>query len=52
MPPSMVERVTVGRQECGRELAADNPELRLELTDDDELVVYCEACWEPEFEED
>jgi hypothetical protein len=38
-------------QECGRELAADSPDLRLELTDDDEPVVYCVVCWEREFGE-
>jgi hypothetical protein len=35
--------------ECRRELASDSPELRLELTYDDEPIVYCEACWEREF---
>jgi hypothetical protein len=39
----------VSCQECGRELAADSHDLRLELTDDDEPIVYCIKCWEPEF---
>jgi hypothetical protein len=30
-------------------VAADSPELRLELTCDDEPVVYCAECWEREF---
>jgi len=38
----MVEPVTVPCQECGRELTADSPALRLELTIDDEPLVYCE----------
>jgi hypothetical protein len=33
------------------ELAADSPELRLELTCDDEPIVYCAECWQREFEE-
>jgi hypothetical protein len=45
----MVEPVTVPCQECGLELAADSPDLRLELTDDDEPLVYCLECWEREF---
>ena len=36
-------------QECERELAGDSPDLRLELTYDDEPTVYCEACWQREF---
>jgi hypothetical protein len=44
----MLEPVTVPCQECGVELAADSPELRLELTDDDEPVLYCLGCWERE----
>jgi hypothetical protein len=31
--------------------AADSSELRLELTSDDEWVVYCETCWEREFDD-
>jgi hypothetical protein len=46
-----VEPVTVLCQECGLELAADNPDLCVELTDDDQLVVYCEDCWLREFGE-
>jgi hypothetical protein len=30
---------------------ADSPELRLELTDDDESIVYCVECWNREFAE-
>jgi hypothetical protein len=41
--------MTVSCQECGRELAGDSPELPLELTDDDEPIIYCEKCWEREF---
>jgi len=33
------------------ELTAESPELWVEITDDDELVVYCETCWEREFGE-
>jgi hypothetical protein len=33
------------------ELAADSPTLRLEITCDDELLAYCEPCWEREFGE-
>jgi hypothetical protein len=33
------------------ELAGDSPELRLELTCDDEPVVYCAECWTREFGE-
>jgi hypothetical protein len=36
----------VACQECGVELAADSPDLRLELTCDDELITYCAKCWE------
>ena len=43
--------VAIPCQECSIDLAADSPELRLELTCDDEPVVYCEACWEREFGE-
>jgi hypothetical protein len=45
------EPVTVKCQECDAELAADSPELRLELTCDVEPLVYCEACWERKFGE-
>ena len=44
----MVNRVTVACQECRVELAPDSPELRLELTCNDEPIVYCSACWEHE----
>ena len=43
------QRVTVSCLECQVELAADSSALRLELTCDDELLVYCELCWEREF---
>ena len=45
----MLEAVTVTCQECGVELAGDSPELRLELTYDDEPIVYCAECWQREF---
>jgi hypothetical protein len=48
----VVEPVTVPCQECGVELAGDSPELRIELTYDDEWVVYCVECFEREFESD
>jgi hypothetical protein len=35
--------------ECQRELAADSPELRIELTENDEPLYYCLKCWEREF---
>ena len=41
----------VSCQECGLKLAGNRPELRLELTCDDEPIVYCTACWEREFGE-
>ena len=41
--------LTAPCQECGVELVADSPELRLELTDDDEPIFYCAECWEREF---
>lgn len=44
----MHEPLTVPCQECSVDLAADSP-LRLELTCDDEAIVYCPACWEREF---
>ena len=51
---SVVDVVVVECEECSRELAGDSRELRLELTDEDELdgdelVVYCVDCWEREF---
>jgi hypothetical protein len=33
--------VTVTCEECGVELAADSPDLRLELTCDGVLLMYC-----------
>jgi len=47
--PSMLEPVTVPCQECGVDLAGDSADLRLELTVEDEPVVYCAECWEREF---
>ena len=47
----MVESVTVPCQECGVELAGDSPDLRLELTCDDEPIVYCVEGFEREFGE-
>ena len=46
-----LDPVTVPCLERGVELAADSPELRLELTCDDEPIVYCDACWQREFGE-
>jgi hypothetical protein len=37
--------------ECATELAADSPDLRLELTMDNEPVVYCGECWQRAFGE-
>jgi hypothetical protein len=48
----MIERVAVPCQECDVDLAADSPELRLELTVDDEPIVYCLGCWQREFGRD
>jgi hypothetical protein len=45
------ERVSVLCTECKRDLDADSPELRIELTIDDEPVFYCVDCWEREFGE-
>jgi hypothetical protein len=47
----VAEQVIVPCLECGVELVADSPDLRLELTCDDEPLVYCEACWQREFGE-
>jgi hypothetical protein len=47
----MVEPVTVLCQECGVQLAADSPALRLMLTCNDEPIVYCAECGEREFGE-
>ena len=44
-----VDPVTVPCQECDRELAADSPDLRLELSCDDEPLVYCAESWTREF---
>jgi hypothetical protein len=46
-----LDPVTVPCLECGIELAADSPELRLELTCDDEPIVYCKACWQRALEQ-
>ena len=46
-PRSMIDPVTKPRR-----ARAGSPELRLELTCDDEPIVYCEACWEREFGDD
>jgi hypothetical protein len=45
----MLEHVSVPYQECNVDLTVDSPELRIELTYDDEWVVYCETCWQREF---
>jgi hypothetical protein len=47
-----IDPVTVRCQECEVELAGNSLALRLELTCDDELLAYCEACWESEFGDD
>jgi hypothetical protein len=47
----VLEPVIVPCQECGRELGPSSPDLRVELTNDDQLVVYCEECWKREFGE-
>jgi hypothetical protein len=47
----MLEPVMVPCQECRHELCSESPDLRVELTDDDQLVVYCDECWEREFGE-
>jgi hypothetical protein len=44
-----LDRATLPYQECSVDLAGDSPELRLELTCDDEPIVYCEECWRREF---
>ena len=43
--------MTVSCQECGAEMPADSPSVRLEITCDDELITYCSECWEREFGE-
>jgi hypothetical protein len=40
----MVERPATLCEECGLELAAGSPDLRLELTDDDQPIAYCLEC--------
>jgi len=47
----MVETVEVPCEECGVKWPADSPSLRLLLTCDDELLTYCEECWQREFGE-
>jgi hypothetical protein len=47
--PTVSEPATVACVQCRRELAADSPELRIELTDDDEPLYYCAECWQQEF---
>jgi len=46
---AVLRPITAACEECRLELAAESTELRVELTDDDELIVYCEACWQREF---
>ena len=43
--------VTVPCQQSGVEFAGDSTDLRLELTWDDEPIVYCAECWGREFAE-
>jgi hypothetical protein len=46
----MLETVTVLCQECGRELAGDDPPtFGSSLPDTDEVVPFCLECWEREF---
>jgi hypothetical protein len=45
----MVDPVAVLCTECKLELEGDSPDLRLELTSDDEPLFYCLECWEREF---
>jgi hypothetical protein len=51
-PEALAPRTHAVLYECGVDLADDSPELRLELTCDDEPIVYCEACWQREFGSD
>jgi hypothetical protein len=44
----VAEQVVVACTECKVEIAADSPDLRLELTIDDEPLVYCVECWQRE----
>ena len=48
----MPETATVPCEECDVELAGDSPELRLELTIDDEPIIYCVTRWQREFGDD
>jgi hypothetical protein len=42
--------VVAGEQlQAGEDELPDSSRLRLEITCDDELLTYCEACWESEF---
>jgi hypothetical protein len=50
-PERPVKRLLVPCEECGVELVADSPALRLELTCDDKLIVYCAPCWQRELDE-
>jgi hypothetical protein len=47
----MLEPVTVPCLDCRLELTADSADLRLEVTCDDEPIVYCLECWQREFTE-
>jgi hypothetical protein len=46
------QQVTARCEECGVEMVPDSSRLRLQITCDDELLTYCEACWESEFADD
>jgi hypothetical protein len=37
---------------CPAAFAADSPDLRLELTSDDEPIAYWPVCWQQEFGDD
>ena len=47
----MGEPTTIPCQECDVRLEADS-EMRVDVTDDLEPLVYCTGCWEREFGED
>jgi hypothetical protein len=50
-PPVVLELATVPCIECDTEHGPDSPDLRVELTDDDQLIVYCAECSQRELGE-
>jgi hypothetical protein len=50
-PQTGLSQPMMACQECGAELSADSPALRVELAYDDEWVVYCQECWQRELGE-